>query len=494
MVGSRDAKEWYNKGDKQANFRKLKKFAKIPALSACLNSIVNLGFFVTEQDLPDTDEQTEGREVTFEDIQLSELGLDLAKRYNSAVDTLSATRQLASKDRLCSISGLSEFGRHGGLCELTNGTSNDRDLLRDIFFAEPEFLAFVEKSGHKKESHVVRRKSLLLILETCQQLSAGDWILNELGFAGAVYFGEIANDKDRLNVRLPAKLTDIATRWRMFYFHHYMAVALEGLFSWLVSQLRNCGLAGATLESLVTRLDEAAVRKNLSEALRIDVKGSFGTSSPSSLFTALGLKGDLSADVSMALDDAVRSMNPFAEDTLENLLRSKEHLYSSTGLALPLILLATTLARYTHWETTKYGNWLAGVADPQYGHDPYLDLVPPILMTGLSRRFGKWWNCTWKELAGFVLSRYVVQQHQSMSYEKSWAGDRCLLQVDGHKVFSTGGFDKIGMGNPRLSSATQILIDIGLLDDDEKGVIRLTTEGKHFLKRELAKEIVNEVS
>ena len=71
-------------------------------------------------------------------------------------------------------------------------------------------------------------------------------------------------------------------------------------------------------------------------------------------------------------------------------------------------------------------------------------------------------------MAGFVLSRYIVQQHQSMSYEKSVTGDRCLLQVDGQKVFSPGGFEKIGIGNPRLGSAIQILKDLGLIHDEAK--------------------------
>jgi len=93
-----------------------------------------------------------------------------------------------------------------------------------------------------------------------------------------------------------------------------------------------------------------------------------------------------------------------------------------------------------------------------------------------------------------VLSRYVVQQHQSMSYEKTWTGERCLLQVDGPKIFSTGGFDKIGMGNPRLRSAMQILTDVGLMGDDAQGVSRLTAEGKVFLRREKAKEATHEVS
>jgi hypothetical protein len=134
-----------------------------------------------------------------------------------------------------------------------------------------------------------------------------------------------------------------------------------------------------------------------------------------------------------------------------------------------------------------------GIADPGYGHDPYLDLVPPLVVTGIRRRFDDWWKCTWKELATFVVSRYVVQQHQAMSYEKTATGDRCLLQVDGSRVLSTGGYDKIGLGNPRLASAIQILTDIGLLREDNEGVIHLTTEGNHFLEQELANEVGNEV-
>ena len=81
-----------------------------------------------------------------------------------------------------------------------------------------------------------------------------------------------------------------------------------------------------------------------------------------------------------------------------------------------------------------------------------------------------------------------------MSYEKTWTGERCLLQVDGPKIVSTGGFDKIGMGNPRHRSAIQILTDLGLIEKDEEEVSRLTTEGKAFLEREMAKEASHEVS
>jgi hypothetical protein len=480
LVGSQGAQKWFARSEKVANFKRLK-FAKNPALSAYFNSIVNLGFFVTEGELPDTDEESNVQDFTFDDIELSDLGLELAKRYDSLVGKLAVTKQLATKDRSSYLADLAKLGKYGGLCELSNKGSPDRELLRNTFFA------LVASRG---DSHRVRRQSLLLILELCRQLSAEQWVTRETEFGGAVYYGEIANDEHRLNVIVPKQLIDIATRWRMFYFHHFMGVALEGLFSWLVSQLASFALAGTTVEALVARLDESSVRKNLIEILQVNLKGSFGESSPSNLFATIGLsQGDLDAYLSKSLDNTVRSLSPFAEDSLEGTIRSNEHLYSSTGLALPMILLATTLARYTQWEATNYGKWLASAAS-----DPYLDLVPPLVTTGLLRQLGNWWNCKWKELASFVLSRYVIQQHQSMSYEKTAAGDRCLLQVDSPKVVSTGDYDEIGMGNPRLHSAIQILKDLGLIEDGDDGITYLTTEGKQFLKRELPKEIRNEVS
>jgi hypothetical protein len=481
LVGSRDAKKWFAIGGKEANFKKMKKFSKNPALGAYLNSLVNLGLFVTDAERPDSDEEETDADFTFDDIELSALGHDLAKRFDRKAGQLAVTKNIASKDRCCSVDDLAEFGRFGGLCELSQQSSADRELLRDIFFA------LVETKG---ESHPVRRQSLLFTLYLCRQFSADDWQLTEGEFAGVVYYGEVANDESRLTVAVPPQLSDIATRWRMFYFHHFMSVALEGLFSWLVSHVATRGLAGETVEAMVAQLKEPSLRKNLSEILGVELPSAFADLTPSTLLAQSGvLPGHLDEAVSRSLDAAVPSLSAFAEDTLEDLIRSNNHLYSSAGLALPMILLSVTLARFYRWEATSYGKWLASAAN-----DPYLDLVPPLVTTGLARRFGSWWTCTFADLTGFVLSRYVVQQHQSMSYEKTWTGERCLLQVDGPKVVSTGGFDKIGMGNPRLRSAIQILTDLGLIELDEESVSRLTSEGDSFLAQELAKEVTHEVS
>ena len=475
LVGSTKAKTWFEKGQAEADLRRLK-FAKNPALGAYFNSLVNLGFFVTEDDeVEETEEELEETELTFDELELSPVGMQLAEQYDSLVGRLDSVRNVSTPQRRCTVSSLNQWGKRGGLCELSELTAPDRQLLRDVFFARIPL---------KGESHLVRRRSLLLILELCRQLSKEDWILNEAAFGSAVYFGAIVSDEgETTKFSWPKPLGDIATRWRMFYFHHYMAVALEGMFAWLVTHASQEGLGGVSVEQLASRLDGAPVRKTIAELFGIELSGKFGQLAPKDMLGQFSGSDELDAQASKRLDDAIRPTASFSEDELEDLIRKRTHLQSPTGLAIPLVLLATTLARYTHWEGTAIGNWLASASN-----DPYLDLIPPVLTTGLTRRFGQWWACSWRELAEFVLSRYVVQQHQSMSYEKTAAGDRCLLQVEGHNVLSNAAYDKIGMGNPRLGSAMQILKDLGLMIEQEDGVTTLTKEGRTLLREELAKE------
>ena len=92
----------------------------------------------------------------------------------------------------------------------------------------------------------------------------------------------------------------------------------------------------------------------------------------------------------------------------------------------------------------------------------------------------------WKKLGEYVLSRFIVQQHQSMSYEKTAKGDRCLIQVDGQRISSDGPYEKIGLVNGRLRSAVQVLTDLALIEPDENKIPIVTEEGLEVLREELA--------
>ncbi|MCE9557136.1 MAG: hypothetical protein K8T91_27630 [Planctomycetes bacterium] len=437
-----------------------------------------MGFFATEDDVPALDEEEEVATLTFDDLELTPLGHQLAEGYDSLIGQLESVRRLVSAQRRCTVRSLKELGRRGGLCELAESAAADRQLLRDIFFARVDL---------KGDSHPVRNRSLSLILELCRQLSADEWILNDSAFDSAVYFGEIvSDDEDHIVIEWPKQLLDIATRWRMFYFHHYMSIALEGMFAWLVTQVSERGLTGASVKELSDALNSKTIRKPLSELLSFAVAVPFGETTPSDIFRqCVGAFDELDTQTSHRLDARIRPTNAISEDRLEVVIRSRTYLRSPTGLAVPMLMLAVTLARYAQWEGTNYGNWLASASS-----DHYLDLLPPVVATGLARRFGPWWKCQWKDLAEFVLSRNVVQQHQSMSYVKTTKGERCLLQEDGSKITTRPNevYEKIGMGNPRFRSAVRILKDLGLLADTDDEITVITKDGIRLLEEELARE------
>jgi hypothetical protein len=478
LVGSTRAAAWYEKGRQTADLKQIQ-LTKNPAWDAYFNSLVNLGFFVTEDERPDEETETktevEQQDSTFDELELSTLGVELASRYDSLVSDLPAVRQVSSSQRRCSVKHLAQWGKAGGLCELREDTAPDREWLRDIFFA---------RTGSKGKSHGVRKHSLLLILDLARQLNEDDWLLTEPVFASAVYYGQIASGKDRLDIEWPKVLLDNSERWRMFYFHHFMAVALEAMFSWIVTQIADKGVRGDTVEQLVSGMNKAVVKNAISQKFKHKLGSPFGQLTPAKFFSlAGGPLAELGPELSRQLDSRIGTGDLLAEDNLEEVIRSNAFLYSPSGLAIPMVLLTLTLGRYAQWESSNYGNWLAKAA-----RDPYVDMVPPVLTNGLARRFGDWWTCPFADLTQFILSRYVIQQHQAMSYEKSAAGTRCLLQVDGDNVISTAAFEKIGMGNPRLRSAIQILTDLALLDQTDEGVILLTNDGRQLLQEELAKE------
>ncbi|MBI1370747.1 MAG: hypothetical protein GC162_19080 [Planctomycetes bacterium] len=475
LVGTREAIRWYGSHNgSEANLRRLR-FAKNPAMNAYFNSLVNLGVFITEEDIPELEDDEEPIELTFDDIELSAMGLEIAAAYDAAVGRLQAVSEVASRSRRCAVTTLKAWGRKGGLCELALPTSPDRDLLRDIFFTRRELPG---------KAHADRRRTLLLMLDLARRLTTNGWSFDAVTFADSVYFGEVSDEDENHAVAISSPLTDISLRWRMFYFHYYMAVALEGIFSWLVTRLRGAGLAGESLDGLVSDLNGLGVRRDISLFAGVHLEEPFGLISPRRLFALLGTPLELiDYDTSATIDGSRRVSGPISEPILEGVIRNDDYQDPTSAFAASLLLLAITLARYKRWDATQYGQWLASAAA-----DPYLDLVPPVVLHGMERRFQNWWDTPFVELGMFVLHRFVIQQHQAMSYEKVASGARCLLQIDGDRVLSTGTYDKIGTGNARFPSALQVLIDLGLLSRDDSNDIVVTEDGDLFLSQEMATE------
>ncbi|MCA9439807.1 MAG: hypothetical protein KC964_03305 [Candidatus Omnitrophica bacterium] len=415
-------------------------------------------------------------DLNLDNLQMTERGRELAEAYGSLVGNLKATRDIRERNRTCRLSNMKEFGKRGGLCEISGLDSPDRPLLRDFFFA---------RTSNGSKAHILRKESLLLIISLCQQLAEEQVEIDERAFATAVYFGKVPLEEEGIiQIRWPSGLSDIANRWRMFYFHHFMGVALEGMFSWLVTSLSERGVAGASIDDLVSSLNDRTVTESISEFFAISLPRKFGEMTPSLFFGIFGVpEGDLIRETSLYLEEFIGVESPLAEDELERRIRGKEFSQSQSGLAVSLILFCLTLARYTRWRKTDNGNWLGN-----HGIDKFLDLVPPLVLEGLENEFSSWWQTHFADLARFVLSRYVFQQHQIISYEKSYTADRCLIQLEDSKLTAREPFGKIGMGNARLGSAIQILHDLVLLEESEDGVTTVTNDGLELLREELERD------
>jgi hypothetical protein len=476
LVGTTTAQKWWPSRKPNVNLSRLQ-FAKNPALNAYLNSLVNLGFFV-EQDITDElDEELDDSFITIDDIELSDLGKELAESYDKIVGRLAVTKAVSTRERTCTTSTLKEFGKRGGLCELSGQSAPDRPLLTDIFFA---------RKGLTEKSHFRRNRSLILMLELCRQLSDNGWQMNSYTFLACTYYGRIVEDGDSFEAAIPSSLVDIATRWKMFYFHHFMGIALEGILSWLLAQLSERGLSGSTLNILTTSLHYQNVGRELSELLGKDIPSDFGNMTPAEFFSLFGVPtSELSDEVSWNIDKSITAETTATEIVLENMILSGEYKQSPVGLALPCILLALSMARYKRWADTPYGHWLASDAIVR---DPFLDLLPCTVLLHLDRNRKGWWQQSWADFAEYVISRFIVQQHLSMAFEKTANGDRYLLSVDGDRLIFSRSYDKIGLGNPRLNSAFQILTDLSLWAMDNDEVRRLSTDGISLLKKELDRE------
>lgn len=178
LVGSKQAIAWLEKHpDQTPRFSNLQ-FTKNPALDAYFNSLVHLGFFVLDEGQPEEIETEEAPQVVFSELELTPLGQRVATSYEAAVGNLPVVSRLPKQPRACSPQYLKRLGEVGGLCELSQPGSPDRQLLRNVFF---------NHVGSPGESHRFRHDSLVLLLELVRQLAPHDVTLDVDAFNDATY-------------------------------------------------------------------------------------------------------------------------------------------------------------------------------------------------------------------------------------------------------------------------------------------------------------------
>lgn len=445
-------------------------------------SLVNLELFeapggtIADDVNPDTGE-LESQAQAVEVKALSPTGTMLASAYLASINDTRYVREGWARRAEIASEVLRELGSRGGLCEISESFAHDRAPLRDVFFAtaDPD-----RPSGHQR-----RRMSLLLLLELIRQSRARERAFDLWEFANLTYFGcPLPNDEDPDPdpVALPAVLNDIRHRWRMFYFHSYVGLGLQTLLVGVVRALRDRP-GGWDREAIIFQVAPPEMDAALSAELGVSPPCAFLDLSPAETLGLLGVDVDRALKGDVDELEKISSAASVSERSLGDLLIDEGAAESVTGVGLATILLYCTLLRYRTSVDATYDAWCK-----RHVHDTYSDVsVPGVLDDlGAGKDIDAWWKRPNRFVLDRLLWRFVILQHQTMSYERGQS-TAPLFHVDGGKVIGTGmDFADPSVPNSRFFSAVRILLDLGLASEGEEG-IELTDEGERYLDQELTR-------
>ncbi|WP_426169689.1 hypothetical protein [Sandarakinorhabdus sp. DWP1-3-1] len=429
-------------------------------------SLINLGIFKESVTVSDT-ENEDGRSAAMSSGELSAKGSLLAGAFDRAVAG-TAFVNLGPASASIETDILKEFGGAAGLCELRAADDSDLMPLRDLFFAT---------ESDRLNSHYRRRMSLLLLL-WATDIAAGQGLeFNVRAFADLTYYRIVFDDEENtVSVTPPPALIDISERWRIFQFHNYLTTALESLLAGLVRAIRDHA-AGRMLEEIIEAFDSIESREALGEFLSLELPIPFMDLSPADSLALLGI--DVHDEADNGKTSGSFASNPFVERLLRKALVEQDFVSGPAGPLLASLLLYSLILRYDLTVAEAHKGW-----NIQKAPDQGADVAMPTVFHMLTVDFGEgWWKMANREILTRVLKRFVIRQHETMSYEKGFGGSPPLFRVDGMMVYGTGlTRDEVDPGNPRFPSAMQVLRDLRLIASDPEVGQRLTSDGREMLR------------
>ena len=446
-------------------------------------SLINLGLFADKSDEVDEEASEESKELdeevqAIELTELSDRGKRLADAYRRTARKTRYVKEQWTLHSSVPAAVLREFGSRAGLCEISQTGADDRNVIKEILFS-------CDREG-TQSAHYRRRMSLLLLVHAVGKTAKIGANFDRQTFSDLTYYGRVVTDEKALKsaaISIPAPLRDAAERWRVFHFHGYLTEALQSLLVSVVGVLRHHP-AGIDRSRLLGEFSVPALGARFRKLFKTQLPGPFFDLAPAEV---LGVAG-ISVDHALARHaDALRNLSihsKFSERSLANQLIEGEAEQVS-GIVLASILLYAVLLRYQTSVEPSYDAWYQNLVQ-----DRFADLsVPGVLGTLRSEYGDNWWHCPNREILNLLLWRFVLLQHQTMSYERGFGGSAPLFHIDGTTVIGTDAdFSEPGALNARFFSAVQILRDLKLVAGDYEDGFRLTSEGEAWLGRLLAEE------
>jgi hypothetical protein len=443
-------------------------------------SLINLGLFADGKDGVDEEATEDSNELdaqvqSIELIELSERGKRLADAYARAVRGTRYVKEGCNLQSSVSATILKDFGSKAGLCEISQRGAEDREVIRDILFS-------CDREG-TQSTHYRRRMSLLLLLHAVGETARLEVGFDRQTFSDFTYYGRVMTDEERFKsaaVAVPASLRDAAERWRVFHFHGYLTVALQSFLVSIVGVLRNHP-AGIERSRILAEFSGSSIAARFRKLFDAEFPGSFFDITPAQL---LGVAGVNVGDV-LTRPDALRNFgigSQFSERNLDNYLTDGEAEQPGC-MVLASMMLYIVLLRYQASVAPAYDAWYQALVQ-----DRFADLsAPGVLGTLRSEYDDDWWHKPNREILNLLLWRFVLLQHQTMSYERGFGGSAPLFQIDGTTIIGTDAdFSDPQALNARFFSAIQILSDLGLVEGDYDEGFSLSGEGEAWLKCLLA--------
>lgn len=444
----------------------------VSGFDAYKGSLINLGVF-KDTDQQGSLEEQEGDDAAIAMIsgRLSELGLQLADAFGKCVEGKAYALQEKS-DPNVRIAALSEFGEAAGLCELRLADASDLQPLRDMFFAG--------STVDTENSHYRRRQTLLFLLWAINETSNRSEDIDQWSFGDIAFYNVLFVEEEPIVLVLPTVLKDIAGRWRIFEFHNYLTASLEGLLAGLVRAIRNHPL-GRTSPEVIEEFDVDPSDTDFGELISGEMSKPFLDLTPAQSLTLVGVQVPENLSGAAVASEAFTE-RPFVERELRDLLIDEELFTSPCGPAVCALLLYSLMLRFDLSVEEQFIGWNVGKV-----RNPLGDVGMPSVSRYLTNDLGSdWWHRSNREVLNRVLERFVVRQHETMSYEKGVGGSPPFFRVDGMTIVGTDtSCDEIGASNPRLTSAIQMLWDLHLIENDDDGAYQLTSDGRSLLTEHL---------
>tara|TARA_R110000868_G_scaffold177424_1_gene415874 strand:- start:6672 stop:8195 length:1524 start_codon:yes stop_codon:yes gene_type:complete len=445
-------------------------------------SLVNLGLFETAKaemnEEVDLETNMLGQNQAEVDLsRLSARGKKLAAAFRESIKNTDYLSNSWSSKSVVDREVLIEFGSKAGLCEINDPLASDRRILTEVFFSCDR--------ENAESAHHTRRMSLLLVLECVRKCEELGVQFSQEVFSELIYLGEVSEsgqDGEGFPVKLPEELVDISKRWRVFYFHSNLAMALQSILVSVVRVVRDHE-GGIAKSHLLDQYDGKVISARLSDVLDRDFGDDFMAMTPAQTLKAAGWDMEEHPPIHPETIVGAVATGKLNEHQIAEVLLNKNEVNGMGGIGLSALLLFVAVLRYQGQMGSRYDNWYRN-----HVSDPTSDISLSGLCDWLDNFEGHWWEKSNREVLSSIVWKYIIIQHQRMSYDRGFGGSSALFHLDGTIIVGTGAdYTDPRPENARLPSAVQILVDLGLLERDDEKQVAMTSVGLLWLNTQLKK-------